>query len=132
MLVRIAAKRRCGGNIFKEPRQSFPTRLFRPSATPQHHHTHHTTTRIPSSNFTMPIEMPSFYERGASIVFDPPTQQRGYLPQVNEKLGQWMSWDVIQTGGDPHLPVFVCTPGRHTLSYSHRTLVVLIMISNSL
>ena len=65
----------------------------------------------------MPIEMPSFYERGSSITFDLPTSQRGYLSQINEKLGQWLTWDVVRAGGDAHLPVFTCTPGRHTLSY---------------
>ncbi|KAF9647467.1 hypothetical protein BDM02DRAFT_3098144 [Thelephora ganbajun] len=58
----------------------------------------------------MPIELPSFYERGSSMTFEPPTRQRGYLPQVNEKLGQWISWDVVQIGGNPHLPIFLCTP----------------------
>jgi len=58
----------------------------------------------------MPIEMPSFYERGSTIVFELPTSQRGYLPQVNERLGQWIWWDVVKTGGDPHLPIFLCTP----------------------
>jgi len=73
----------------------------------------------------MPIEMPSFHERGPSIVFEPPTPQRGYLPQVNEKLGQWMSWDVVHAGGDPHLPVFLCTPGMPALSHPRQVLVVL-------
>jgi len=72
----------------------------------------------------MPIEMQSFYERGPSIVFDPPTSQRGYLPQVNEKLGQWVTWDVVKVGGDPHIPVFNCTPGRRSLSYPCWTTVV--------
>ena len=61
----------------------------------------------------MPIEVPSFYERGKSIDFQPPNSQRGYLPQINEKLGQWISWDVAQVGGNPHLPIFVCVPGKH-------------------
>ena len=65
----------------------------------------------------MPIEVASFYERGASIKFEAATPQRGYLPQVNEKLGQWISWEVERTGGEHHLPVFLCTPGRHDLSH---------------
>ena len=69
----------------------------------------------PHSN-TMPIEVPSFYERGASITFDQPTLQRGYLCQINEKLGQWISWEVKLAGGDPHLPTFVCVPSEHSLS----------------
>lgn len=64
----------------------------------------------------MPIEVPSFYERGASITFDQPNTQRGYLPQINEKLGQWISWEVKQIGGDPHLPIFLCTPSEYSLS----------------
>lgn len=80
----------------------------------------------------MPIEMPSFYERGQSISFDPPTTQRGFLPQVNEKLGQWITWDVVKVGGDPHLPVFRCTPGRHGLPHPRSTLVVLTSCFNSL
>lgn len=103
MGVHIAAKRRCGGYVFNEPCPPFLIRLFCPIATLQPRH----------PNSTMPIEMPSFYERGQSIEFDPPTTQRGFLPQVNEKLGQWIAWDVIKVGGDPHLPVFRCTPGRH-------------------
>ena len=117
--VRITAKRRCGGSIFNEPCPPFFARIFSPNVTLYHHHTVNTTS--PSPNFTMPIEMPSFYERGQSIVFDQPTSQRGYLPQVNEKLGQWISWDVVQVGGDAHLPIFACTPGGCVLSRPHRT-----------
>ena len=65
----------------------------------------------------MPIEIAGFYERGASLTFDPPTPQRGYLPQVNEKLGQWLTWDVVRVGGEHHIPIFLCTPGRDTLFY---------------
>lgn len=80
----------------------------------------------------MPIELPSFYERGASITFEPPTRERGYLPQVNEKLGQWVTWDVVRVGGDAHLPVFLCTPGKYALSCPRPTLVVLSRPINSL
>ena len=69
----------------------------------------------------MPIEVPSFYERGSSITFDPPTSQRGYLPQINEKLGQWISWEMNEVAGRPsHLPLFVCIPSKLPLSHQHQ------------
>lgn len=107
VLVHIGAKRR-GGSLFNESCPSFPTRLPLPSAK---------ATNITSrpAYFAMPIELPSFHERGPSLKFDPPTPQRGYLPQVNEKLGNWLTWDVVRVGGEPHLPVFSCTPGRPAL-----------------
>lgn len=58
----------------------------------------------------MPVELPSFTERGPSYSFDPPTAQRGYFPQVHEKLGQWFTWEVINVGGQAHTPTFRCTP----------------------
>jgi len=58
----------------------------------------------------MPVELPSFTERGSTYSFDPPSTQRGYLPQVNEKLGQWLSWDVVSMGGQAHTPTFRCIP----------------------
>lgn len=61
----------------------------------------------------MPVELPGFTERGPSISFDPPTKERGYFPQVHEKLGQWFTWDVERTGGEAHVPIFVCVPSRH-------------------
>lgn len=112
MLVHLfAAKRRCGGRVFNESCSFVSTRLSLPAP----------EELIPPHNYislAMPIELPSFYERGASLTFDPPTPQRGYLPQVNEKLGQWLSWDVQRNGGEPHLPIFICTPGWYALSYT--------------
>ena len=70
----------------------------------------------------MPIELPSFYERGPAITFNSPTPQRGYLSQVNEKLGQWFTWEVNQIGGEAHLPIFLCTPSEFS-SYPSQALV---------
>ena len=121
MPVHIAIKRHCGGNLFNRAPAVPPHQLISPSANHQHHHT--TSPISPFLLLTydkMPIEIPSFYERGASITFDLPTTERGYLPQINEKLGQWISWDVVRVGGDAHLPIFVCTPSKHPLSHPHR------------
>lgn len=114
VVVHTAAKRQRGGNYLTNPVRPLPPGSSAPEQT--------TSVSIrpaqphppPLSN-TMPIEVASFYERGPSIEFQSPTSQRGYLPQINEKLGPWISWDVAQVGGDPHLPIFVCVPGKHSL-----------------
>ena len=100
--------------LFNEPFPFSPIRSFSPRP---NHQSQNASNPIPPPYDAMTIELPSFCERGPSIAFQSPTPERGYLPQINEKLGQWISWDVAQVGGQPHLPIFVCVPSKRSLSY---------------